>query len=607
MRRLPHWAITDLNPAFYDTDSMTAIEQTAKVYGAMQTLIDEYNNYVSSLDKEMETYEQELNDANETFRTTMEEYVNSFINCVDIKIDKQNAEVASAINEIVRTAESVTEKAIADGKVLKDATAREGVATLDNELTVLENRMNTFTALAEGSTTADAELIDIRNGADGVTYATAGESVRTQFTKKANRGDTNVLFTERDYLKNAIQITKNLVKEVITGFYANGTVGNTVTFTPNVDYGYTVIEGIYDGDIIGFNRLRGNTLLNPFSYFTDENNKVLAVLNDASIKTVDDTVIAPVGSRKLILSASYLTNESDIVAVKFNDASKSALNYSVVNYPVNSNEPAEVYIPNLVNVGKRKTITVNNGDSFSNAIIEAYNTGNCDVIVNNGTYNIYEELGETRMLGECAYGLPLGNNMKVFCSTGVKIVCHYPADGNATIHKIFSAFNAYSTDFEIHNMNISVSNIRYCVHDDTGGVGEYTHLYKNCQMKNDNSNNPDWQSFQCIGGGFGRFSTIIIEGGTYNSVGAIATNQDITFHNPWSGTEFSDFENVIIIKDVYFYDGCNVGSLGDNPSQTATKFFCSNCSMKRAPFILSTAEGITNVTGYFWNNFIRNE
>ena len=60
-------------------------------------------------------------------------------------------------------------------------TMKANIANLSDALNVERKRIDNIVKLPNGSTTGDAELADIRVGADGVTYDSAGAAVREQF------------------------------------------------------------------------------------------------------------------------------------------------------------------------------------------------------------------------------------------------------------------------------------------------------------------------------------------------------------------------------------------------------------------------------------------
>ena len=62
------------------------------------------------------------------------------------------------------------------------------VNVLSKELDIQSKRLDAVLALQEGSTTGDAELIDIRLGYDGTEYRSAGEAVRNQVKGVPNYG-----------------------------------------------------------------------------------------------------------------------------------------------------------------------------------------------------------------------------------------------------------------------------------------------------------------------------------------------------------------------------------------------------------------------------------
>ena len=93
------------------------------------------------------------------------------------------------------------------------------LSDMAGDIAVLSSRMDGFTNLAEGSTTGDAELADIRVAADGTTYANAGTAVRTQVNN----------------LNQQIEQLKEHLEEIAYGAY--------ITESVNDDNGFTILDG----------------------------------------------------------------------------------------------------------------------------------------------------------------------------------------------------------------------------------------------------------------------------------------------------------------------------------------------------------------------------
>lgn len=93
-----------------------------------------------------------------------------------------------------------------------EATLSGDVAgNLYNQIAVERSRIDNIASLKDGSTTADAELKDIRVGADGTIYTSAGNAVREQF-KKMNDSISSIESMTGTKLFNIQQNDENILK-----------------------------------------------------------------------------------------------------------------------------------------------------------------------------------------------------------------------------------------------------------------------------------------------------------------------------------------------------------------------------------------------------------
>lgn len=95
---LPNWIFTNPRPSIYDTDSGTAIEMVAKVYGAMKDLQENYNEFTEEINKHIEDYEKGIIEDFNCFKNKIIETVENYITSIDMKIELQDKNIEEAIS-----------------------------------------------------------------------------------------------------------------------------------------------------------------------------------------------------------------------------------------------------------------------------------------------------------------------------------------------------------------------------------------------------------------------------------------------------------------------------------------------------------------------------
>ncbi len=205
--------------------------------------------------------------------------------------------------------------------------------TLSSVQTTLSNRMDTFTSLSEGSTTGDAELKDIRVGANGVTYPNAGDAVRGQYSQlKEDLDDIADLTTLTKYYKNKF-ISDGIKKGYI---FKGGNVDTSINAF-YTDYYIYVSDDVGKYIVLSYENGNRRYLSNNIvSYiFYDESKNILRELSEDSQSL--SSVLIPTGAYyvRLTFNKALVDKTNIMVSIQKDSEAISDKNDYQIGYSPN--------------------------------------------------------------------------------------------------------------------------------------------------------------------------------------------------------------------------------------------------------------------------------
>lgn len=187
IKPLPSWAIINRFPAFYEGESLTAIEQTARVYAKMQELVDSYNKYIEQVNAElMELETQTDKDLNCAVKTIIN-LTDSYINMVDMKLARMNRTLdenyVAFTDNVAKTITGMVQQMKESGEL--DEQLLAAVSDLGDRFTNVQEQWNTTIANLQTAFNANmSELVaSYQETKDALTadYETAKSNLEDNF------------------------------------------------------------------------------------------------------------------------------------------------------------------------------------------------------------------------------------------------------------------------------------------------------------------------------------------------------------------------------------------------------------------------------------------
>jgi len=528
------------------------------------------------------------------------------------KVHEQDGKIAKAIlymkDNLLNTINSLLNL---KGDEMMDNAVKEYLGTLKADLDLLETRLNNLLgSVTSGSTTLDSEVIDIRNGYDGVTYTNASESIHKQlntFVHVDSSNYRNVLpdlnnATKPRYILNFALTDTNLPLNL-----PFETMPEQVVELEVVNRGLYATQKIITKGVI-YTRFKGGSSWSK--WVNGDSNKYIfihkgnyeSLLKDLNECDITKTYILNFASGSTTIPANLPFSSIPDTLLFLNTYSNGEYGYQELvpannkylyrrMYAMGWKSWKMIYSNSSEDV---ESLVVDTSKGILNGLKECYSKGIKKLVVEAGTYDVINEYksvygsdyftnynGYSNSTDSFDRGLWL-EDIEVIFSPGAKVVCKYTGTNQKVIDE-FSPF-AVGNNVVIDGLVLDSSNCRYGIHPDynTGSNMSYMKIL-NSDLKHYKSSSNE----QCIGAGFGIHVNWLIE----NTIFRCENNNHVfRVHNNISNEACSK----LVIKNCYIEGN---GYFKFNHYGSSTKestILISGCSYKNTPVVDYETTSYTN-------------
>lgn len=413
------------------------------------------------------------------------------------------------------------------------------------DITTQKARIDSFTSLAQGSTTGDAELIDARISADGEKYNNVGIAIREQIKN----------IDKKNNYKELIVKSENLLRDrnLRTGFYSQDSSTNKLKYnSSNNNLLCQIVE------------CKPNTTYNTsrLAYYA------------YGLKKDMETVSETIGTASESTSRTFTTTEHTYYLALTYDKTEyyntdfpSCLNEGS-DYPVARKLKKDCFIDDVI-LSKEQLEQIQGKEYHVGTGYEYLNLTAClkdlkgdnnikTIYIHGGIYDMFEEIGGSAYAlsiisgtkwADCNVIVPpntkivgIGNVLLNFKPTASQI-------GNIACN-LLSPINLQGSSI-LENLTIIADNCRYCIHDETNGDEQFYGAYKkfkNVKCYKTKTGGVGYN--QAYASGFDRNQKFEFDGCIFKS-----DIEAFSFHNRAIDSIYSsssiDIKNCVIIGDSY--------------------------------------------------------